>query len=85
MFFRSFFTNAIDALFQSYSEFCASITKPSENHKTYFDVTLPTPPNKTTVYDVMKRCRKAAEFKSIPFVQFVDDQPVHALILEIIN
>lgn len=85
MFFRSFFTNAIYAPFPSYSEFCASITKPSVNHKAYFDVILLTPPNKTTVYDVMKRCRKAAEFKSIPFVQFVGDQPVYALILEIIN
>ena len=85
IFFRSFCRNTIDTLFPSYSGFCASITEPSGKHKAYFDVTLPTPPNKSTVYDVLERCRKAAEFKSGPFVQLVGDQPVYTLILEIKN
>ena len=85
VFFHSFCRNTIDTPFLSYSGFCASITEPLEKHKTYFDVNLPTPPNKTTVYDVMERCRKAAEFKSIPFLQLLGDQPVYALILEIKN
>ena len=84
-FCHSFFRNTIDAPFPSYSRFCASFTESLEKHKVYFDVTLPTPPNKTTVYDVMLRCRKAAEFKSMPFVQIVGDQPVYALILDIKN
>ena len=33
----------------------------------------------------MERYRKAAEFKSIPFLQLLGDQPVYALILEIKN
>ena len=33
----------------------------------------------------MERYRKAAEFKSMTFVQLVVDQPVYALILEIKN
>ena len=54
-------------------------------HKAYFDVTLPNPPKKSTVYDIMERCRKTAEFKLMPFIQLVGDQPVYALILEIKN
>ena len=33
----------------------------------------------------MQRCKEAAEFKSMPFVQLVGDQPVYTLILEIEN
>ena len=83
MFFHSFCRNAVNTPFPSYSGFWASISEPQTKHKAYFDVTLPTPPNKSTVYDIMERCRKAAEFKSMPFIQLVGDQPVYALILEI--
>ena len=85
MLFHSFCRNTINTLFPSYAGLCPSITKSLEKHKAYFNVTLPIPPNKMTVCDVMERCRKAAEFKSMPFVQLVDDQPVYALILAIKN
>ena len=83
--FYSFCGNAIDVPFRSYSGFSTSITEHFEQNKAYFDVSLPTPLNKTTVYDAMQRCQEAAEFKSMPFVQLVGDQPVYALILEIEN
>ena len=82
IFFHSFCRYTIDAPFPSYTRFTASITEPLEKHKAYFVVTLPTPPNKIKVYDVIERWEKAAEFKSIPFIQFVGDKPVYALILE---
>ena len=60
MFFHSFYRNTINASYTLFRILCIY-------HKAYFDVTLPTPPNKTTVYDVMEKCRKAAEFKSMLF------------------
>ena len=33
----------------------------------------------------MQRCKQAAKEKSIPFIQLIGDQPVHALIAEVKN
>ena len=49
--------------------------------KIYYHVTLPDPPKKNVVY-VMQRCLQTAEEKFMPFIQFVGDQPDHALILK---
>lgn len=85
MFLHSFLRNANESPLPSYSGSWTSISEPQPLYKAYFDVTLPTPPNKSTVYDIMERCRKTAEYKSMPFIQLVGDQPVYALILEIKN
>ena len=61
------------------------MTKPLTKHKAYYHVTLPNPPKKGVVCDIMQRCKQAAKEKSMPFIQLIGDQPVHALIAEVKN
>ena len=67
----------------AYSGFYASILDPISRSKAYFHLTLPKPPNKSVVNDVMKRCVRAAEEKKMPFIQLTGDQPVYALTKEV--
>ena len=67
----------------AYSGFYASILDPISRSKAYFHLTLPKPPNKSVVNDVMKRCVRAAEDKKMPFIQLTGDQPVYALTKEV--
>ena len=67
-------------LLPSYSSFYASLTKPVDKQKARFHVTLPDPPKKAVIYDVMQRCKQAADLKSMPFVQIIGDQPAYDLI-----
>ena len=84
MFLHSFLRSSQDILLlPSYSGFYASLTKPTDKQKAYFHVTLPDPPKKAGVYDVMQRCKQAADLKPMPFVQLIGDQPVYALIEEV--
>ena len=82
---RDSIESSIPPAFPSYSGFYATLLESLEKHKAYFYVTLPNPPKKSVVYDVMQRCKQAAEEKSMPFLQLVGDQPVYALILEVKN
>eukprot|EP00794_Sanderia_malayensis_P008489 gene8489-9396_t len=67
----------------AYSGFYASILDPICKSKAYFHLTLPKPPNKSVVNEVIKRCVRAAEDKRMPFIQLTGDQPVYALTKEV--
>ena len=69
----------------AYSGFHASILDSISKSKEYFHLTLPKPPNKSVVNEVMKRCVNAAEDKKMPFIQLTGDQPVYALTKEVRN
>ena len=51
--------------------------------KPYYYLTLPKPPKKSVVYDVMCRVATMAKTKTMPFVLLVGDQPVYALIVQL--
>ena len=48
-------------------------------------MTLPNPPKKGVAYDIMQRCKQAAQETLMPFIQLIGDQPVYALIVEVKN
>ena len=82
---RSSGVNRIPPADPSYSGFYTSLTKPLTKHKAYYHGTLPNPPTKGVVYDIMQRCKQAAEERSMQFIQVIGDQPVYALIAEVKN
>ena len=82
---RSSVVNSIPSAYPTYSCFYASLIKPLTKHKAYYHVTLPNPPKKGLVYDIMQRCKQAAEEKSMSFIQLIGDQPVYALVVEVKN
>ena len=47
----------------AYTGFQTSVTSSISKSKAYFHVTLPNPPKKEVVYNVMVRCQQAAEHK----------------------
>ena len=76
-------TDASDQMIGAYSGFQASLEDNQNKNQAYYYFTHTQPPNKTVVNEMMKRTAEAAEYKSMPFVQLVGDQPVYALILEL--
>ena len=82
---RSSVVNRIPPAYPSYSGSYASLTKPLTKHKAYYQLTLPNPPKKGVIYDIMQRCKQTDEEKLMPFIQLIGDQPVYALILEVKN
>ena len=82
---RSSVVNAIPPAYPSYCGFYASLAKPLTKHKAYYHKTLPNPPKKGVFYDIMQKCKQAAEEKSMPFIQLIGDQPVYALIVDVKN
>ena len=67
----------------AYSGFQTLINEPLPKYKAYFHVTLPDPPKKDVIYNVMVRCEQAVTYKNMPCIQLVGDQPVYALINEV--
>ena len=67
----------------AFSGFMASISPAEERSKPYFYTTLPRPPSKKVVYTLMLKAVDVAEKKKMPFIQFVGDQPVFTLIVEL--
>jgi hypothetical protein len=57
----------------------------STKSKAYYYLTLPKPPYKSVVHEVMCRVVDVAKKKSMPFVQLVGDQPVYTLIVQLKN
>ena len=69
----------------SYSRFQYSVHPKPVKSKPYFRLTFPTPPDKSTVHQARFTCKEIADYKSMPFIQLVGDQPVFTLITEIKN
>ena len=66
-----------------FAGFQATIQNVPVKRKPYYYLTLPKPPKKSVVYDVMCRVATVAKKKSMPFVLLVGDQPVYALIVQL--
>ena len=66
-----------------FAGFQATIQNVPVKSKPYYYLTLPKPPKKSVVYDVMCRVATVAKTKSMPFVLLVGDQPVYALIVQL--
>ena len=56
---------------------------PVKSKPYYYYLTLPKPPKKSVVYDVMCSVATVAKTKSMPFVLLVGDEPVYALIVQL--
>jgi hypothetical protein len=67
----------------AFSGFMSSISLPENRSKPYFHSTLPKGPTKDVVCTLMEKAVAAATLKKMPFIQFVGDQPVYALVEEI--
>ena len=76
-------TSAKTQLIGSFSGFQYSLRERTVKSRTYYHVIFLRPPNKSTVNEAMERCRSAANFKRMPFIQLVGDQPVYALMVEL--
>ena len=63
--------------FQSSIHLCPTKSKP------FYYLTLPKPPGKSVVNEVMNRVVAVAKKKSMPFIQLVGDQPVYTLIVQL--
>ena len=59
------------------------ISNPQVKSKTFYHLTFPKHPDKSTVNQSMQKCKEIAEFKNMPFIQLVGDQPVFTLISEV--
>ena len=68
-----------------FSGFNSFIYTPVVKSKTYYHLTLPQPPKKLVVHDVVCRMVQVVEKKAMPFLSLVGDQPVYALIVELKN
>ena len=68
-----------------YSGFNSVIYTPVVKSKPYYHLTLPQPPKKSVVHDVMYRMVQVVERKEMPFLSLVGHQPVYALIVELKN
>lgn len=78
-------TDASEQRIGAFSGFQASFEDPMDKNEAYYFKTLPQPPSKSVVHEVMCQCAEACEYKTMPFIQLVGDQPVYALILEVKN
>ena len=58
---RSSVVNTIPPTYPSYCGFYASLAKPLTKHKAYYHKTSPNPPKKGVFYDIMQKCKQAAE------------------------
>eukprot|EP00794_Sanderia_malayensis_P017851 gene17851-19634_t len=67
----------------SFSGFQSNIQLFPVKSKPFFYLTLPKPPGKSVVNEVMNRVVAVAKKKSMPFVQLVGDQPVYTLIVQL--
>jgi hypothetical protein len=69
----------------SFTGFQAKLKHSEIKSKAYYYLTLPKPPDKSTLIEVMLRVERVREMKRMPFVVLVGDQPVYALITQIKN
>ena len=69
----------------SFSGFQSTIRSAAPKSKPYYYLTLPKPPHKSVVNEVMNRMVEVAEEKNMPFIQLVGDQPVYTLIVQLRN
>ena len=67
----------------AFTGFMSSISEPAERSKAYYYLTLPKSPSKKVLYTMMEKAVAAANLKQMPFIQFVGDQPVFALLEEL--
>jgi hypothetical protein len=61
----------------AFTGFMSSISHRMDQSKPYYFTTIPKPPSKNVVYTLMEKAADAAKAKSMPFIQFVGDQPVY--------
>lgn len=69
----------------SYRGCQANIRPICSRSKAYYFCTLPQPPNKTVVHEVMTRTLEVAVQKRMPFVLLTGDQPVYTLMVQLKN
>ena len=67
----------------AFTRFMASIPPKENRSKPYYHVSLLKAPSKAVVYTLMEKVADAALMKNMPFIQFVDDQPIYALMVEL--
>ena len=72
--------NQTDGVFAGFQ---ATIQNVPVKSKPYYYLTLPKPPKKSVVYDVICRVATVAKTKSMSFVLLVGDQPMYALIVQL--
>jgi hypothetical protein len=69
----------------SFAGFHANIQPYVTKSKAHYYLTLPQPPNKSVIHEVMSRLVTVAQQKNMPFIQLVGDLPVYALIVQLKN
>ena len=69
----------------SFKGFQASFHEKVAKSEAYYYLTLPKPPYKSAVNEVMSRIATIAENHKMPFIQLVGDLPVYALIVQLKN
>ena len=69
----------------SFAGFQSLIQPAVVKSKPYYFLTLPKPPHKSVIHEVMTRMVSVIEEKNMPFVQLIGDQPVYTLIVQIKN
>ena len=74
-----------DQTIGSFAGFQASLFDSVTKSKPYYWLTLPKPPHKSVVHEVMIRLLDAIDEKNISFLTLTGDQPVYTLVVQIRN
>ena len=69
----------------SFAGFQAMLGDQCTKSKPFYWLTLPKPPHKSVLHEVMERLRKVILEREMPFCQLVGDQPVYTLIVQLRN